>query len=156
MTTRSFEKNDDITLHAVMALTGSDVMTVRHSSSASSNALKLHLAEAMELRPHAFKLILGSVVLADHDTLTSAGLRDGDVISVMLCSSGAEIITASRGHDHTARIWDSKDGECLFVLGHRCGVSSALLSGIDGPRPRFALTGCMDGAVRLWRAIVSQ
>jgi WD40 repeat protein len=61
---------------------------------------------------------------------------------------GSRAVTASA--DHTARIWDARNGDTLAILhGHRGNVNSALFSE-DG---RSLLTASEDGTARIWDAV---
>ncbi|PWN46313.1 WD40 repeat-like protein [Ceraceosorus guamensis] len=69
----------------------------------------------------------------------------GDIRSAQFFPSGDVILSTSS--DHTARIWDAKDGTCVRVLK---GHSRAVLCAAPIGRGRQVVTGGGDGTLRIY------
>jgi WD40 repeat protein len=91
--------------------------------------------------------------------------HSGDVATVRFSPDARYVLTVSR-QDGTARVWDARGGEPLYVLGtHRSSHNSAALSDPPGPRQytddvacvafssdgKLLITGHGDGVARVYR-----
>ena len=69
----------------------------------------------------------------------------GEISTVLFSPDGSRVLTM--GSDGTARVWDSRDGHTIVILGgHALGLVAAAWS----PDGRRIATGDSDGKVRLW------
>lgn len=78
------------------------------------------------------------------DATQTRGLR-GAVRTLAWSPDGQRLATGS--FDHTARIWNARDGRCELVLTGHTAVVSTVRWSLDGTR---LLTASADGTVRLW------
>jgi len=73
----------------------------------------------------------------------------GAVTSVAVSGAARDLLIVSGSLDGTARVWSPAQGRALRVLHHGAAVRAVACSP-EGARRRWLLTGCADGALRLW------
>jgi WD40 repeat protein len=80
-------------------------------------------------------------------------IRHGaSIFSAELSPDGRRMLTV--GDDQMVRIWDATTGDCLRTLAHDDEVVTATFH--PHPGRRVAVTGCVDGTVRMWNLDTGQ